>query len=378
MGNGVRFSLRVTVGHILQAEGIGSTGDGDTAVKTEGFFPIQEFPDLGNIQTLPAEGGTLLQNAGDPGGKAGNGGKVQQEFRRGDFAPKDHVDQDKIGKAVSQQAQRHVHEIPPQHMALILAHKAAEQPQILLPQVLGPVCHAEDPQVLGVLSFTEQIRCVADAIQGLCQFLPVVIAPPAHAQVEEKSGDGDDGGYHRQPEIEIGQQGKIDKEAQEAGGKGGQGRPDRLGGLTVVVGGGAGLFAELQKPGVQKIGKGGSRPLPLQGGYDVRADGNPGKHGVLLEIAQSAPGDNQQQGKQAHGGKKCSKAAAGLDDPQNQRGNEHLRHGFGNGKEGNGGAYPQDTSVPLPGKPCHVGNIAPDTVFWFFFHIASPRKHTLS
>ena len=130
-------------------------------------------------------------------------------------------------------------------MALILAHQAAEQPQILFPQVLGPACHAEDPQVLGVLSFTEQIRCVADAIQGLCQFLPVVIAPPAHAQVKEKPGDGNECGDCRQPEIEIGQQGKVDKEAQEAGGKGGQRRPDRLSCLVVAVGGGAGLFAEL-------------------------------------------------------------------------------------------------------------------------------------
>ena len=262
-------------------------------------------------------------------------------------------------------------------MALILPNQAAEQPKILFPQVLGPACHTEDPQVLGVLSLAEQIQGVAHAAQGLCQFLPVVIAPPAHAQVEEKSGDGDNGGYKRQPEIEIGQQGQIEDKAQEAGGKGGQCGPDRFGGLVVAVGGGTGLFAELQKPGVQEIGKGGGGPLPFQVGHNVRADADSGKHGVFLKIAQSASGDDQEHRKKTYGGKELSQTSPGLNDPQNQRSNEHFRHGFGNGKEGNGGADPQDAFVPLPGKPHHIGRIAPHAVFWLFFHVASPRKHTL-
>ena len=142
-------------------------------------------------------------------------------------------------------------------MILLLSEEVAVKAVALAPQRLHPLLHAENPQILGVLSVGEQVDAVFQRFLRLCLLLPVVKGPAIHPQAEEEAQNGNDGGRRCQPEIQSGQQRKVDAEAQNIGRQCTQRVPDRLCRGAVAVGRLDSLAAEFQKLCGKQIGIGG-------------------------------------------------------------------------------------------------------------------------
>ena len=358
---------------MVQPQLVGAAlGDGLAACKAEGLGQVQVFLDAGQVQALLPQGGGLLQNAGDPGGKAAEGREVEQKLGSRQILGNGQLDQIEVGDAVAGQRQQGIHGAGAGVNPLPAVDEGGVQPQGALVEVVHPVFQAEDPDVLGQM---DGFRLVPDILNFLFVggfFLPVEEAPLVDPAADKEAGRCGEGDHQNQQGVQSRHQGQINQEPRHIQQQLGQGFPDVFCGMGV---GGAGLFGLFKQPEdgrVPGVGVGSGAGFVVDGVDDIHPHIHPAEHSVLLHIALQAVQQDQGQGKASDGAQQLGQRGVLLHPGQHHGGNQQLGQIEGQGQTCRGQAEPEDAFAAVPGPAHHEPDVLPDTVgrlLFCFFHV---------
>ena len=344
-------------------------GDGRAVRKTEGLGQVQIFLDGGQVEALFAKGGALLQNAGDPAGKAGEGRKVEQELAGRQPVGKGQPDEIGVGDAVAGQTEQRVHRAGTGVDPLPPVDEGVIKPQGALVDIGQPGAQTEDADVFRQLDGLGLLGDVVDLFLVSGFFFPVAVAPAVDPPADKETRRRGGGHQRDQRKVQPRKESQIDRKTGQVEQKAGQGGPDVLGRAGVGTGGVLGFLEEFERFGVPGVGVGGGAGFFVQIVDDGDAQPHPAEHGVLVDVAQQAVEKNERQRKAGDGPQQAGQGSVGLHLRQNHRRDEQLRQVDAQRKGRKEDAQGQHVLALAPGQRQHESDVLPDVVLWFGFHM---------
>ena len=172
---------------------------------------MQIFLDGGKVKALLVEGRALLQNARHPGGKAGEGRKIEQELAGGQSFGQGKPDQVGVGDTVAGQAEQSIHRAGAGVDPLPPVDEGVVKPEGTLVDIREPWAQPKDADILGQLDGLGILGDVADLFLVRGFFFTVVVAPRIDPLTDKEACRGGDGHHADQPQVQPGQKGQVDR-----------------------------------------------------------------------------------------------------------------------------------------------------------------------
>ena len=270
------------------------------------------------------QGSELFQNTRHPCGEAGEGGEVEQEFRRRKSAAQCPVDQIHISDAVSGKAQNHIYHTRPGVDPLPAVNKGLVQGQNALVQIIEPIGKAKDADILRQADGFGLALDIAQFFVIFRVFLPVAVAPLMDALADEEANGGGHHNNRNQEQVQVGKQRQIHRKTGDVQQNHGQRTPDMLCGFGIAGAKIHGLLLKIQYfriPGVG-VGCGAGLGVDVQNNRGTQA--NTAKQNPFLQIAQQSVQYHQCQGEDSDGSQKFREWGQSLYLFQDSRGDEQL------------------------------------------------------